>query len=583
MFKFLKQKLNGVVKKFSKEVEAEAEEKKIDELTEEEKQELNKEDIEKEKTTETKKEELKKETEKKQEDEENKKNKEEFESNKQTHKPKKEENVDLLERDVALKKEAEEITTEKPKSKQNLQEIAQKTKEKESKKIEHRVEKEDIKKYEDSIKPEESKNQENLKEIEETEEFDEIEEDNKKNEEKKSFFSKLFKRKTKEEQKIDELAEEEKQELNKEDIEKEKTTETKKEELKKETEKKQEDEENKKNKEELTKISEDKKEKNIQKTAEKKEEPETKNQDLIIEEIKKEKKSFFSKVSDTFTKVQLSEEKFEELFWELELTLLENNVALQVIDLIKKDLKEELTTGKLSRKNVSEIIQDTLKKTLDKVLTVYQINLEEDIKKSKAEGNPYIISVIGINGAGKTTAIAKLTNKLKKEGFSIVWAAADTFRAAAIQQLEEHANKLEIKLIKHDYESDPAAVAFDAIKHAKAKKIDVVMIDTAGRMHSNDNLMQELKKLIRVNPPNLKIYVGESITGNDCVEQAKIYDAQIGIDAIILTKADTDEKGGAAISISHVTGKPILFLGTGQKYEDLETFDKEKILESLGL
>ena len=166
---------------------------------------------------------------------------------------------------------------------------------------------------------------------------------------------------------------------------------------------------------------------------------------------------------------------------------------------------------------------------------------------------------------------------------SVVIAAADTFRAAAIDQLQLHADKLNIKMIKHDYGSDAAAVAFDAVKHAEAKKIDVVLIDTAGRIHSNINLMDEMKKIIRVAKPDLKIFIGESITGNDCTEQAKKFNEAIGIDGIILSKADIDEKGGAAISISYITGKPILYIGTGQEYKDIKEFNPEMIMENLGL
>ena len=295
------------------------------------------------------------------------------------------------------------------------------------------------------------------------------------------------------------------------------------------------------------------------------------------EQEEPKKKSFFTKLTETITKINLTDEKFEELFWDLELVLLENNVAVEIIEKIKDDLKNELTQDKISRKTPQQIISDTLKKTIEEVLDVEKINLDTEIKKHK----PYIIAMIGVNGAGKTTALAKLANKLKNEGKSIVIAAADTFRAAAIQQVEEHANKLGIKLIKHDYNSDPSAVAYDAIKHAEAKGLDVVLIDTAGRLHSNDNLMQELHKIIRVNKPHLKIFVGESTTGNDCIEQAKVYDEKIGIDAIILTKADIDEKGGTAISISHLTGKPIIYRGVGQEYKDLEEFDKDKLIESL--
>lgn len=298
------------------------------------------------------------------------------------------------------------------------------------------------------------------------------------------------------------------------------------------------------------------------------------------EEVSEPKRrGFFSKISDTFTKFKLSEEKFDELFWDLEVALLENNVAMEVIEKIKDDLKEELTKEKISRKKSNEIILESLQKSLKDILSMEKFDLLKNINSKK----PYVIAVIGVNGSGKTTTIAKLCNYLKNQNKTVVLAAADTFRAAAIQQIEHHANNLDIKLIKHDYNSDPSAVAFDAIRHAESKGLDVVVIDTAGRLHSNDNLMNELKKLVRVNKPDLKLFVGESITGNDCVEQAKKYDEIIGIDAIILSKADIDEKGGAALSISYVTKKPVIFLGTGQNYEDLEPFDKQKILDNLGV
>jgi len=307
--------------------------------------------------------------------------------------------------------------------------------------------------------------------------------------------------------------------------------------------------------------------------------PKEKEQEKLPEiKTEKPKETIFKKVSDSFTKFSLSDEKFEELFWDLEVTLLENNVAVEVIQKIKEDLREELTKDKISRKHPEEIIQESLVNSLNEVLDIPSIDLFSEIKKKK----PYVIAVIGVNGSGKTTTIAKLCNKLRNNGFSIVLAAADTFRAAAIQQLEEHANKLDIKMIKHDYNSDPAAVAFDAIRHAESKGLDVVIIDTAGRLHSNDNLMNELKKLIRVNKPDFKLFVGESITGNDCVEQAKKYNELIGIDGIILSKADVDEKGGTALSISYVTKKPVLFIGTGQEYKDLKEFDKDDIIKNLG-
>ncbi len=290
------------------------------------------------------------------------------------------------------------------------------------------------------------------------------------------------------------------------------------------------------------------------------------------------KKGFFSR----FSQITISEDKFEELFWELELVLLENNVAVEVIEKIKSDLKDSLVGVKIPKKELSSIVVNTLKRSLRDVLSVEPLDVLSLASDKRSSGEPLIIAMIGVNGSGKTTTLAKLAHYFKSNGFSVVVAAADTFRAAAIQQLEEHANNLGVKLIKHDYGSDPAAVAFDAIKHAKAKGVNVVLIDSAGRLHSNDNLMNELKKLIRVNSPDLKVFVGEAITGNDCVEQAKVFDEMVGIDAVILAKADVDEKGGAAISVSYVTKKPILFLGVGQGYGDLKPFDPDEIINSLG-
>ena len=307
-------------------------------------------------------------------------------------------------------------------------------------------------------------------------------------------------------------------------------------------------------------------------------EPTIEQEEPKVEEPVKEKKGFFKKVTQGITTKKIDETKFEELFWELELALLENNVAVEVIEKIKQDLKENLVGKPLTRTKIITIINDTLKNSIKEILEVDKIDLFSKIKSKK----PYVICFIGINGSGKTTTIAKFVKMLQENKLSCVMAASDTFRAAAIDQLQHHADKLEVKLIKQDYGADPAAVAFDAIKHAEAKGIDVVLIDTAGRMHSNSNLIDEMKKIVRVAKPDLKIFVGESITGNDCVEQAKKFNEAVGIDGVILSKADIDEKGGAALSVSYVTKKPIMFIGVGQEYEDLKEFNSDIVLDNLG-
>jgi fused signal recognition particle receptor len=299
----------------------------------------------------------------------------------------------------------------------------------------------------------------------------------------------------------------------------------------------------------------------------------------VAEEKPPEKPGIFQRIKERVQTITISEHRFNELFWDLEVVLLENNVAVEVIDKIKFDLKERLVDKPIPRGSVNETIQKALTKSIKDLLKTESIDVIEAAKAKK----PYVICFVGVNGSGKTTTIAKVAYLFKSHNMSCVLAAADTFRAAAIDQLELHAQRLGFKLIKHDYGSDAAAVAFDAIKHAESKNRDVVLIDTAGRMHSNVNLMDEMKKVVRVAKPDLVVFVGEAITGNDCVEQAKMFGEAVKIDAIILAKADVDEKGGAAISISRVTNKPIIFLGTGQNYEDLKPFDPNFVVESLGL
>jgi len=302
----------------------------------------------------------------------------------------------------------------------------------------------------------------------------------------------------------------------------------------------------------------------------------------IWEDIKEEskKKGFFKRIFSKITKVKISEKEFEIYSEELKMLLLENNVAYEVAEKIIKKLGEEIVGKEFLKKEIEPQIEQTLKEIIEDILIEpFEINKKINDKKEK----PYIILFCGINGTGKTTTIAKIAQQIQKKGLSCVMAAADTFRAASIEQIKKHADKLKIKLISHDYGSDPAAVGFDAIKYAQKNRIDVVLIDTAGRMHSEKNLLKELEKIARVCKPDLKIFVGEAITGNDSIEQVRSFDWAIGIDGIILTKADTDEKGGTALSVGYVTKKPILYLGTGQEYSDLIPFEKQKFIKELGL
>ena len=308
-----------------------------------------------------------------------------------------------------------------------------------------------------------------------------------------------------------------------------------------------------------------------EKEAKKKEELEKSLEETI--EAPVEVKGFFSK----FQK-KLTEDKFDEMFEELEMILLQNNVAYDAVEKIKNSLAEKLVGQSLKNIDLAKELKESIKSIL-----INPPDFLKTIKESLKDNSPFVIIFSGINGSGKTTTIAKVASYLQKNKLSVCLAAADTFRAAAIQQLEEHAKKLKVPIIKKDYGSDPASVGFEAATYAKKNKIDVVLIDTAGRMQNKDSLMQEMEKIARVNKPDMKIFLGESITGNDATEQAKAFNDAISITGIILSKADVDEKGGTAISVSSVTGKPILFLGTGQEYKDLEAFDKDKLIEKLGL
>jgi len=274
----------------------------------------------------------------------------------------------------------------------------------------------------------------------------------------------------------------------------------------------------------------------------------------------------------------ISDEKLDDLLWDLEVGLLESDVAYSVIESIKKDIKEELKHVPIQRGKISETVEKVLKNAISHVLTSGELDFKEFIEK---HDKPVVIMFIGVNGSGKTLSIGKIATMLKKQGYSCVMAAGDTFRAGAIEQLSIHAENVGCKIIKHGPGADPAAVAFDAIDHAKAKHKDVVLLDTAGRVQTNINLMDEMAKIKKVAKPDLIIFVGDALSGNDAVEQAKHFNEVCGIDGVILTKVDTDAKGGSALSVAYTIGKPLLFIGVGQGYEDQIPFDTQWMINNI--
>ncbi|MBD3173510.1 signal recognition particle-docking protein FtsY [Candidatus Bathyarchaeota archaeon] len=301
----------------------------------------------------------------------------------------------------------------------------------------------------------------------------------------------------------------------------------------------------------------------------------------MFEKLKNGLKDIVNKISNS----GLTEKDIEPILWDLQIQLISNDVSVEVAEYICTDLKERLLGADAPRfGDKTSVVKDALKESLENVMKGEEsIDFWNLVLDSTKIAEPFSVMFVGINGTGKTTTIAKLSYKLKKKGYSVVLASGDTYRAGAIEQLEEHGKRLGIRVIRHKYGSDAAAVGYDAVEHAKAQNIDVVLIDTAGRMQTNRNLMDELKKMKRVVQPKLTIMILDSLIGNDATEQAMTFNEQIGFDAAILTKVDADAKGGSSLSVSYLTGKPVLFIGVGQEYEDLQSFDPgwfaEKLLE----
>ena len=326
-------------------------------------------------------------------------------------------------------------------------------------------------------------------------------------------------------------------------------------------------------------------------------------EEVVEEEPKEEKKShFWSRNKDkdedkedvsadgeakgglfSFVREKTIQEKHvEDILFELEMELLQGDVAMEVATEVVESVKENLVGKKIKRSNdITEYTYYALKDAVEEIISIPGKSMTEMIEEKKAQGEPLVVMFVGINGTGKTTTIGKLANYYLKKGYTPVIAASDTFRAGAIEQVTHHADNVGVKIIKHQKGSDPAAVAFDAVEHARAQGKELVLIDTAGRMQTNTNLMDEMKKIKRVSKPDLVIFVGDAITGNDATEQARKFNEAIDIDGVILTKADADSKGGASLSIGYVIQKPIMFLGVGQGYDDIMEYDSEWMLNQL--
>ncbi len=277
------------------------------------------------------------------------------------------------------------------------------------------------------------------------------------------------------------------------------------------------------------------------------------------------------------TEKEIEEKDILPVLGDIQTGLLESDVAMEATEKITNDLKLALVGKCIPRGQVEQVVRESLKKSVYEILNQSDVDMLELSRTKK----PLKVIFLGFNGTGKTTSIARLGYLFKEAGLSPVFAAADTWRAAAQEQIEIHGEKLGIPVVKHKYGADPAAVIFDAIRAAESRKLDVVLADTAGRSHSNAGLMDEMKKIIRVNKPDLKILVVDCLTGNDAVEQARTFDAAVGVDGIIMTKADVYEKGGAVLSTAWAIKKPILYIGVGQDYKDLQKFDAKRVADSL--
>jgi fused signal recognition particle receptor len=281
-------------------------------------------------------------------------------------------------------------------------------------------------------------------------------------------------------------------------------------------------------------------------------------------------------------RVIAASQALENIFEELETDLLMADMGHDAVSDVMTTLRGSLIGARLNRKaDLSEVIEKALRASLLSLLQAGYWDFDKTVKSFASQGGPVSIMMVGVNGTGKTTTSAKIAHRLKNQGYSVVLAAADTFRAGAIDQLANHAERLGVRCIRSQRGGDAAALARDAVESATARGEDIVIIDTAGRMQNKINLMEELRKVHRVTRPHLVLFVADALAGNDAVVQAREFQRMLSFDGAVLCKLDTDAKGGAALSISHTTGRPIVLAGVGQGYDDLRDFDPDWLIDSI--
>ncbi len=294
--------------------------------------------------------------------------------------------------------------------------------------------------------------------------------------------------------------------------------------------------------------------------------------------IKESAKKIEEKIRKKIEYIQVKESDIQDFLSELEYNLIQSDCSFKTTQKIIEEIKNNLIGKEVKKKELKNEIKKAIKNSIEKILENKKYDLINEIKKFE---KPIDIIFFGFNGCGKTTTIAKIAYLLKKLNYKVLLVAADTFRAGAIEQLEEHAKKLKIEIFKKDYGFDPCAIVYEAKKYALQNGFEILLIDTAGRSHTNKNLMDELSKIVRVNKPKIKILVLDSLTGSDVINQYEFFNKVAQIDAVIFTKVDVNEKGGNILSILYEFNSKIAFLGLGQNYEDLKEFEKEIIIKNI--